>query len=47
MDLHHSSKKKLIQINREKLEQMLNFDTFLNAKMALKLNLIDEIEDQS
>jgi ATP-dependent Clp endopeptidase proteolytic subunit ClpP len=42
--LHSSSKRKMIDINREKLELMLNFDTFIDAEMALKLNLIDEIE---
>jgi ATP-dependent Clp endopeptidase proteolytic subunit ClpP len=44
LKLHASSKRKLIEIDREKLEAMLNFDTFIDAEMALKLNLIDEIE---
>lgn len=42
--MHHSKKKKLVEIDRCKLEQMLNFDTFFDAKIALKLNLIDTIE---
>ena len=45
LNLHSSSKRKLMEIDREKLESMLNFDTFIDAKMALKLNLIDEIEN--
>lgn len=44
LKLHSGSKRKLIEINREKLECMLNFDTFIDAEMALKLNLIDKIE---
>lgn len=44
--VHSSTRKKMIEINREKLEQMLNFDTFLDAEMALRLNLIDAIEGQ-
>ena len=43
--LKSGSKRKLIEIDREKLEVMLNFDTFIDAKMAKKMNLIDEIEN--
>jgi ATP-dependent protease ClpP protease subunit len=38
-----NAKNKLIEIDRERLREMLNFDTFLTPKMALKLNLIDAI----
>jgi ATP-dependent protease ClpP protease subunit len=39
-----NAKNKLIEITEERLEAMLNFDTIISAEMALKLNLIDEIE---
>ena len=39
-----NAKNKKIKIDRKRLEAMLNFDTILNAEMALKLNLIDKIE---
>lgn len=37
-------KNKAIQIDREAVERLLEFDTFMNAEMSLKLNLIDNIE---
>tara|TARA_R100000951_G_scaffold115132_2_gene122231 strand:+ start:16299 stop:17000 length:702 start_codon:yes stop_codon:yes gene_type:complete len=40
-----NAKNKLVEITEERLEAMLNFDTIINAEMALKLNLIDEIEE--
>ena len=43
--LKAGSKIKKINLDIEKLEKMLNFDTFIDAKMALKMNLIDEIEN--
>jgi ATP-dependent Clp endopeptidase proteolytic subunit ClpP len=43
--LKAGSKRKLIDLDRDKLEKMLNFDTFIDAKMAKKMNLIDEIEN--
>jgi ATP-dependent protease ClpP protease subunit len=39
-----NAKNKKINITRERLEAMLNFDTFIDAETALELNLINEIE---
>lgn len=39
-----NAKNKRINIDRKKLEAMLNFDTIIDAETALELNLIDEIE---
>jgi len=39
-----NAKNKKVEINRERLQQMLNFDTFIDAQTALQLNLIDAIE---
>jgi ATP-dependent protease ClpP protease subunit len=38
-----NGKNKQINITRKQLEKMLNFDTIMSPKMALQLNLIDEI----
>ena len=38
-----NAKNKLITIDRDRLQTMLDFDTIIDAEMALKLNLIDEI----
>lgn len=35
---------KLVEINRERIQRMLDYDTFIDAEMALELNLIDKIE---
>ena len=39
-----NAKNKLVNINKERLEKMLNFDTIIDAETALQLNLIDKIE---
>jgi len=39
-----NAKNKMVNIDSELLEKMLNFDTFIDAETALELNLIDEIE---
>jgi ATP-dependent protease ClpP protease subunit len=39
-----NAKNKMIEIDRDKLEEMLNFDTIIDAETALKLNLIDKIQ---
>lgn len=39
-----NAKNKMIPIDSKRLNEMLNFDTIIYAKTALKLNLIDEIE---
>lgn len=39
-----NAKNKKILIDQKRLNEMLNFDTIIYAKTALKLNLIDEIE---
>lgn len=39
-----NAKNKLVEMNKQTLEQMLNFDTIIHADTALELNLIDEIE---
>lgn len=41
-----NAKNKRINIDREKLEAMLNFDTIIDAETALELNLIDEIDKE-
>ena len=38
-----NAKNKKIEIDREKLQVMLDFDTIIDAETALELNLIDEI----
>lgn len=38
-----NAQNKLVSIDREKLEKMLDFDTIIDAETALALNLIDEI----
>ena len=40
-----NARNKMVEITEERLEAMLNFDTIIGADMALKLNLIDEIEE--
>lgn len=42
-----NAKNKKINIDREKLEVMLNFDTILDAETALELNLIDAIDKET
>jgi len=39
-----NAKNKKVEINCERLQAMLNFDTFIDAETALELNLIDAIE---
>lgn len=39
-----NTKNKMVEINKERLQRMLDYDTFLDAETALKLNLIDRIE---
>jgi hypothetical protein len=38
---------KKILIGRKELQEMLNFDTIIDAETALELNLIDKIEDKN
>jgi len=40
-----NAKNKLIEIDRDKLQSMLNFDTIFNAQDALELGLIDKIKE--
>jgi ATP-dependent protease ClpP protease subunit len=42
-----NAKNKKIVIGRKELEEMLNFDTIIDAETALELNLIDKIEDNN
>jgi ATP-dependent protease ClpP protease subunit len=41
--MHHKAKQKKIKIGKNELREMLNFDTFLDAEMALEMGFIDEI----
>lgn len=38
-----NAKNKMVEINKERLQTMLDFDTIIDAETALELNLIDEI----
>jgi ATP-dependent protease ClpP protease subunit len=42
-----NAKNKKISIGRKELQEMLNFDTIIDAETALELNLIDKIEDKN
>jgi ATP-dependent protease ClpP protease subunit len=42
-----NAKHKKILIGRKELQEMLNFDTIIDAETALELNLIDKIEDKN
>jgi hypothetical protein len=42
-----NAKNKKIAIGRKELQEMLNFDTIIDAETALELNLIDKIEDKN
>lgn len=42
-----NAKNKKILIGRKELQEMLNFDTIIDAETALELNLIDKIEDKN
>ena len=42
-----NAKNKKIPIGRRELQEMLNFDTIIDAETALELNLIDKIEDKN
>jgi ATP-dependent protease ClpP protease subunit len=42
-----NAKNKKIPIGRKELQEMLNFDTIIDAETALELNLIDKIEDKN
>jgi hypothetical protein len=42
-----NAKNKKILIGRKELQEMLNFDTIIDADTALELNLIDKIEDKN
>lgn len=42
-----NAKNKKISITRKELQEMLNFDTIIDAETALELNLIDRIEDKN
>jgi ATP-dependent protease ClpP protease subunit len=39
-----NAKNKQVEIDRERLQKMLDYDTFIDAETALSLNLIDKIE---
>lgn len=41
-----NAKNKKINIDRERLRRMLDYDTFIDAETALELNLIDKIEGE-
>jgi ATP-dependent protease ClpP protease subunit len=41
-----NAKRKMVEIDRERLRKMLDYDTFIDAETALELNLIDKIEGQ-
>jgi len=41
-----NAKKKMVEIDRERLRRMLDYDTFIDAETALQLNLIDKIEGE-
>jgi hypothetical protein len=42
-----NAKNKKVLIGRKELQEMLNFDTIIDAETALELNLIDKIEDKN
>jgi ATP-dependent protease ClpP protease subunit len=42
-----NGKNKKIIIGRKEIQEMLNFDTIIDAETALDLNLIDKIEDKN
>ncbi len=42
-----NAKNKKILIGKKELQEMLNFDTIIDADTALELNLIDKIEDKN
>jgi ATP-dependent protease ClpP protease subunit len=42
-----NAKNKKIPIGRKELQEMLNFDTIIDAETALELNLVDKIEDKN
>jgi len=42
-----NAKNKKISIERKELQEMLNFDTIIDAETALELNLSDKIEDNN
>jgi ATP-dependent protease ClpP protease subunit len=42
-----NAKNKKISIGRKELQEMLNFDTIIDAETALELNLIDKVEDKN
>jgi ATP-dependent protease ClpP protease subunit len=42
-----NAKNKKIPVGKKELEEMLNFDTIIDAETALELNLVDKIEDNS
>lgn len=42
-----NAKNKKISIQKKELQEMLNFDTIIDAETALELNLIDKIEEKN